>query len=103
MVRMAGITGHDPAGCSKRSSSKAAPSEGPRRCTPHFVWADPPLNWPSRLDPPFSPSDLRESSQYGEGLKDSSTMPPDYFSILPALVLNLTFHIPICRRIRPIS
>src|SRR4029077_12246936 len=62
------------AGCSKRPSSKAAASEGPRRYKPHFVWAVRPCNGSWRTEKPhqyFRPP--RGSPLYVEPLNDART------------------------------
>ena len=64
----------NPAGCSKRSFSKAAASEGLRTYIPHFVSAvRPRMNLGERRNP-FNHSDLQESFQYIEGLIEARTL-----------------------------
>ena len=60
-----------PAGCSKSSSSKAVASEGPRRYTPHFLWAVCPCKGSWRTEKPLQRFRPRESPSYVEGLNDA--------------------------------
>src|SRR5689334_7471204 len=55
----------------RRSAGKAAASEGPRRYTPHFVWAVRPYSRSWRTEKP------------PEGLNDARTLLADFFNSLP--------------------
>src|SRR5713101_3529335 len=60
-----------PAGGSKRSSSKAAASEGPRRYRPHFVWAVRPCNGSWRTEKRLQCFCYPRIFWYVEGLNDA--------------------------------
>ena len=73
---------HTPAGCSKSSSSKTATSEGPRRYTPHFVWAFAPRRiLANGKAPPVLPISEKLLLNV-EDLNDARTPLADIFSIL---------------------
>ena len=68
----------------KKSPSKAAASESPRRYKPHFVWAVRPLIDLGERKIPFSGSDIRAALfGYVEGLNEARTKLAAFFSILP--------------------